>query len=764
MAKDIKVTLELDNRSFNRGIQQSENRVSGFSNNGVASLKNLGVAFGAIFSVQLLKSIVETGQKFQDLRGSVDFLTGSAEAGEAAFNNLSSLATKTQFSVEQLTVGFIRLKGAGLEPTNSLLTSFAAAASLAQDQIGTFNALIELFARATSKGKIELADLDKIAERGIDIYGLLNKEFGLSVEGIKELATTAAGREQLFAGIERRLQGTFGKNLVERLKTSSTAFSNLGISVQKLEAALFGAIGLDDVTVIGSLTDAITRLAESVEKVAIPFDTLKRVIVGVATVALFIINPFQKIGLVLGTLSRGVAAILKGTSPLSKAFKALKNNGEGLFAVFRSKSKDFLGFGKDVVTNSAVLKPLGDIVASATTKFLAFGSAIAGGVIASKQFEKLRPPGPFVGPIRPKTTPTETDDGTLEKSLQTLKEFTTEFEESLAKLQRTTPAYTKAVSDFKKQFAQELPDSLIGTNVAADLLAEGLANIDKAFNITPPKIEEVKTKLQQFQEQLALTIPSATTFEEELVKLQALFGDPQTVEQINQYNTALQSLKDAFGINEEFQDFLESFEDVDTIEEFNEKMTILEALLASGKIKSKEFEDAVASLKDKLGDDEIFANFIKDLNTGVATLSEDLVDAFAEGESAGDVFKNFFKNMIKQVIADIIKLMVFLPILQAFGFNVSGGSITGFTNPFKATGAGGGNVMANRPMLVGEQGPELFTPAGSGSLTANHQMGTNITYNISAADAPSFQALVARDPAFIYAVTQAGARTIPGAR
>jgi hypothetical protein len=67
-------------------------------------------------------------------------------------------------------------------------------------------------------------------------------------------------------------------------------------------------------------------------------------------------------------------------------------------------------------------------------------------------------------------------------------------------------------------------------------------------------------------------------------------------------------------------------------------------------------------------------------------------------------------------------------------------------------------------MLVGEQGPELFTPAGSGSLTANHQMGTNITYNISAADAPSFQALVARDPAFIYAVTQAGARTIPGAR
>ena len=40
--------------------------------------------------------------------------------------------------------------------------------------------------------------------------------------------------------------------------------------------------------------------------------------------------------------------------------------------------------------------------------------------------------------------------------------------------------------------------------------------------------------------------------------------------------------------------------------------------------------------------------------------------------------------------------------------------------------------------------------------------GTNVIYNISAVDAPSFQSLVARDPEFIYAVTRAGARTIPG--
>ena len=229
-------------------------------------------------------------------------------------------------------------------------------------------------------------------------------------------------------------------------------------------------------------------------------------------------------------------------------------------------------------------------------------------------------------------------------------------------------------------------------------------------------------------------------------------------------NQPYHALKDAFGINEEVDAFLESFEDITTLEEFNVAMETLKSLLDQGKISAQEYKAAVEELKTTLGEDEIFANFIENLNTGIRTLSEDLVDAFEKGESAGDVFKNFFKNMIKQIIADIIRLMVFLPILQAFGFNVTGGTITGFTNPFRSTGVGGGNVMARRPMLVGEQGPELFIPSNSGSLVPNGGLGQQVTYNINAVDAPSFQQLVASDPQFIYAVTQAGARTIPGSR
>lgn len=49
--------------------------------------------------------------------------------------------------------------------------------------------------------------------------------------------------------------------------------------------------------------------------------------------------------------------------------------------------------------------------------------------------------------------------------------------------------------------------------------------------------------------------------------------------------------------------------------------------------------------------------------------------------------------------------------------------------------ASGGNVMANRPYIVGEQGQELFIPQQSGKIIPNDQlngMGSNISININA--------------------------------
>ncbi len=794
MAKDIKVTLTLDNRAFNRNVQQSERQVNTFERGSVASLKNIGTAFAAVFSAKLITDIVKTGQTFQDLRLSLNFIAGSADAGAKAFDNLTVLATETQFGVEELVQTFIRLKGAGIEPTNDLLLTFANTASIAQDQLGVLTALTELFARAASKGKLEITDFDKVAERGIDIYGVLRKEFGLNITAIQDLAKTAAGQEQLFTGIQSALDDAFGTALQEKLKSSSVAFSNLRIASRRLQDAIFTAFGLDSTAAIEGLTGAVNDLATNIQK--FDFNTLIESIERLSTVALGLTLIFGASGLIrifslvqAASIGLGLkfASLGKKLLPVADITKNLKSAWRQLGQVFTGLAKGgrigalgglFANLGK--VLARGVLGPLGLVLLG--LEGLSFISKKLGGPDFMAGFNDMIVEGGknLLGfndaleetkKVTDDLTLTPTGDGDDDdddvakpKSLATLKQFIEDFEEKLGTLKRTEDEYAKTVAEFKKQFAQELPAALIGTNAALSLFDEGMKDIDKAFDRQAPKATVIKTLLQQFQEQLAKVVPSATTFETELQKLNDLFGDPDTVEQINMYNKALDELKDAFGIDEEVEAFLNSFDEVDTIQEFNEKMTILKSLLDQSKISAKEYEKALADLKETLGEDEIFANFISDLNTGIKTLSDDLVDAFEKGESAGDVFKNFFKNMIKQVIADIIRLMVFLPILQAFGFNVSGGQITGFTNPFKATGVGGGNVMARRPMLVGEQGPELFVPSNSGSLVPNGGLGSQVNYTINAVDAPSFQQLVASDPQFIYAVTQAGARTIPGAR
>jgi len=69
--------------------------------------------------------------------------------------------------------------------------------------------------------------------------------------------------------------------------------------------------------------------------------------------------------------------------------------------------------------------------------------------------------------------------------------------------------------------------------------------------------------------------------------------------------------------------------------------------------------------------------------------------------------------------------------LLQFGVNSLLGSIPGIGGLFKANG---GPVKAGGSYIVGERGPELFTPGSSGSITPNHQLGgsTSVVVNVDA--------------------------------
>jgi hypothetical protein len=113
-----------------------------------------------------------------------------------------------------------------------------------------------------------------------------------------------------------------------------------------------------------------------------------------------------------------------------------------------------------------------------------------------------------------------------------------------------------------------------------------------------------------------------------------------------------------------------------------------------------------------------------------SSLVDGLADAIIQGKSLADVFK----NVVKQLAVMILKAILFRAIsgvVESFtGINISGAK------------AGGGNVNQNSTYMVGEKGPELFTPSQSGRITTNSNVmkdtgtgndsGKTNVYNISA--------------------------------
>lgn len=148
-----------------------------------------------------------------------------------------------------------------------------------------------------------------------------------------------------------------------------------------------------------------------------------------------------------------------------------------------------------------------------------------------------------------------------------------------------------------------------------------------------------------------------------------------------------------------------------------------------------------------------FGDATKTLQEGFVRAGMMLEDALTQAVLTGKAnFKELGRFIMQTIVKSIIQKFITGPLLGMFDL------------PGKAMG---GPVSAGKPYIVGERGPELFVPGGTGSIIPNHKLGmggmgaTQVNYNINAVDAMSFKQMVARDPEFIYSVSQAGARRMP---
>ena len=99
------------------------------------------------------------------------------------------------------------------------------------------------------------------------------------------------------------------------------------------------------------------------------------------------------------------------------------------------------------------------------------------------------------------------------------------------------------------------------------------------------------------------------------------------------------------------------------------------------------------------------------------------VDAITGAEKFSDAIRDMAKNVIDSLLRIMMQKMIFDQLFGAFesSFGPKSGSGTGDGSASR-TGTLGGPVQSGRSVLVGERGPEIFTPSSAGQITPNNEI------------------------------------------
>jgi hypothetical protein len=149
----------------------------------------------------------------------------------------------------------------------------------------------------------------------------------------------------------------------------------------------------------------------------------------------------------------------------------------------------------------------------------------------------------------------------------------------------------------------------------------------------------------------------------------------------------------------------EAEDDLDSLNEQLKKMAD-----AMGDVNTKTKPKRILSLS------EAYATMGETIADMTNQFSFDFAKSLLDGENALTSFATFAKSIVSQIIATMMQLMVVKPIMDAV---LGAFGIEPVAMPTVDAAAGGGTVQANRPVLVGERGAEVFVPNSSGRIVNN---------------------------------------------
>jgi len=281
------------------------------------SMKSMGTSMSTYITAPIAGMgtvAVMSAIKFEKLATSLEVLTGSAEAGAAAFERLKTYSASTPFQLDQLVAVNNQLMGFGLTADQAFgsLKMLGDVASVSGADLGR---VAVAFGQSAAAGRVMTEDLNQFIDNGIPIYQLLGDVTGMNVSELRKLASQGGLTFDMLNAAFVKGTSEGGKFFGGTAKLSETLGGKISTLTDNFNL-MMGSVG----EIIGEfLSPLMALLTKLMQKFTSLSDTTKRWIVIVGGVAAAI-GPLL---LVLGSLLTMAPLITTAIAGISTAFAAI---------------------------------------------------------------------------------------------------------------------------------------------------------------------------------------------------------------------------------------------------------------------------------------------------------------------------------------------------------------------------------------------------------------------------------------------------------
>jgi len=268
MAKlgDLVVRIGADTRDLNKSLGRVQRNMRSMTSNFTA----LGTQMTKAITLPILgvgAMAIKSAADLEKMEVSFISLTGGAKQAADMMEQLNEFTAKTPFQIEAVATSARQLIASGtkISEVNEQLQFLGDIAATTGQPI---NEIAAIFAKVNAKGKVELENLNQLAERGIPIFKALSDATGLLPS---ELGAGAVSVEQFNATLKSfNEEGGMANGAMEQLSETatgkfSTALDNLKLAGAALAEDLLPAVNRILDNVIG-LAQGFTELSDKTKK------------------------------------------------------------------------------------------------------------------------------------------------------------------------------------------------------------------------------------------------------------------------------------------------------------------------------------------------------------------------------------------------------------------------------------------------------------------------------------------------------------------